>query len=64
MDSSTYTGNSQQAYMVEGRKFERYAMARAFAENQAKQVGRMVRIMEKVPGLPWHVVADVKGAES
>ena len=46
--------------MVEGRKFERYAMAQAFAENYAKQIGRPVRIMEKVPGLRWHVVADVE----
>ena len=60
MNNSTYTGNSQRAYMVEGRKFERYAMAQAFAENYAKQIGRPVRIMEKVPGLRWHVVADVE----
>jgi len=60
MNNSTYTENSQRAYMVEGRKFGRYTTAQAFAENHAKQVGRLVRIMEKVPGLPWHVVADVE----
>ena len=60
MNNSTYTENDQRAYMVEGRRFEQYAMAQAFAENHARQVGRLVRIMEKIPGLPWHAVADVE----
>jgi len=46
--------------MVDGRKFEQYAMAQAFAEKQAKQVGRIVRIMEKIPGLPWHAVSEIQ----
>jgi len=60
MNNSTYTGNSQRSYMVDGRKFEQYAMAQAFAEKQAKQVGRIVRIMEKIPGLPWHAVSEIQ----
>lgn len=59
MKTSTYTGNREHAYTVEGRKFQDYASAHAFAHVYAEQAGRVIRIMEKVPGLPWHVVAEV-----
>lgn len=59
MNNSTYTGHLEHAYMVEGRKFFNYGTAHAFAGMLAEQAGRVIRIMEKVPGLPWHVIAEV-----
>ena len=61
MNNSTYTGNNETAYSVNGRKFANYQHAKAFATELAnKQVARTVRIMEKLPGLPWHAIEDIK----
>jgi len=60
MANSTYTGHKETAYSVDGRKFPSYEHAKAFAEQLASQVTRTVRIMEKVPGLPWHVIEGIK----
>lgn len=59
MKTSTYTGNREHAYTVEGRKFFNYGTAHAFAGMLSVKNGRVIRIMEKVPGLPWHVIAEV-----
>ena len=61
MNNSTYTGNNETAYSVNGRKFANYQQAKAFAAQLAnQQVARTIRIMEKLPGLPGHAIEDIK----
>ena len=60
MGKSTYTGNGETAYYVEGRKFAGFDTAKAFADQLADKLNRAVRIMEKLPGLPCHVIAEIK----
>jgi hypothetical protein len=60
MSSSTYTGNAETAYYVEGRKFASFDTSKAFADQLAGKVNRAVLIMEKIPGLPCHVILEIK----
>jgi len=61
MSKSTYTGHRETAYSVNGRKFATYQQAKLFADQLAnQQLARTVRIMEKVPGLPCHVIEEIK----
>lgn len=47
------------AYSVEGRLFYSGTRAEQFARELALRTGQKVAVMEKVEGLPWHVVCRV-----
>lgn len=55
MNNETQTN----AYMIEGRHFQSAELAYAFGVRLAIEQRRHVPMLEKVPGLSWHLLRHV-----